>query len=99
MSASFPGNPWPLTNRSGTITTGGVAQVLMALNSQRRGYWFQNVSAGDLWISAVGAAAAAQPSMKIPPNALFEVNPGTVPTGELSVFGATSAQAFSAREW
>lgn len=99
MSGSIAGNPWFLTDRSGTIATGGVAQTLMAANSQRRGYWVQNVSSGDLWISAVGTAAASQPALLIPPRALYEVCDGTTPNTALSIFGATTGQAFTAREW
>lgn len=99
MSGSIAGNPWAITNRSGTIATGGASQVLMAANSQRRGYWVQNLSAGALFINALGAAAATQPSILIPPNALYEVDAGTTPTSDIQIFGATTGQAFSAREW
>ena len=99
MSGSIAGNPWPITNRSGTITSGGASQQLMAANSQRRGYWVQNLSTGALYISAFGAAAAAQPSILIPPNGLYEVDAGSTPTSEIQIFGATTGQAFSAREW
>lgn len=99
MSGTIAGNPWFLTDRSGTIATGGTAQVLMAANSQRRGYWVQNVSSGDLWINALGPAVANQPSILIPPRALYEVDASTVPTTEISIIGATTGQAFSAREW
>lgn len=94
-----PGNPWNFADRSGTITAGGTAQSLMAANSQRRGWWLQNVSSGDLWVSAVGTAAASQPSIRIPPNALYESPALSSATGALSIFGATTGQAFSAREY
>lgn len=87
------------TDRSGTVTSGGTAQVLMAANPGRRGFWFQNVSAGDLWINEIGTAAAAKPSFKVPAGSLYENPPNGVPAGAISVFGATTAQAFSAREW
>jgi hypothetical protein len=99
MSGTIAGNPWPITNRSGTITTGGASQQLMAANPQRRGMWVQNVSAGALYINGFGAAAATQPSILIPPNGLYEADAGTTPTSEIQIFGATTGQAFSAREW
>ena len=99
MSGSISGNPWAITDRSGSVTLGGTAQVLMPANSQRRGYWVQNVSAGDLWITAIGTAAASQPGIKISPNSLYEVNAGTTPTTAVSIFGATTGLQFSAREW
>lgn len=87
------------TSRSGTIATGATAQSLMAVNSARRGFWVQNLSAGDLWISDVGTAAATQPSINIPPGALYEAPRDAVPTTAISIYGATTGQAFSAREW
>lgn len=86
-------------DRSGTITTGGAAQQLMAANTARRGYWIQNVSAGDLWINGQGSAAASQPSLKIVAGAYYEAPLGGCPTTAISVFGATTGQAFSSREW
>jgi hypothetical protein len=87
------------TNRSGTIATGGQAQTLAAANTSRNGLWVQNLSTGDLWLSDVGTAAAGQPSMKLPPGAYYEFPPNGVPTTALSVYGATTGQAFAAREW
>lgn len=86
-------------NKSGTITTGGAAQVLMAANSERSGFWVQNVSAGDLWISDIGTAAATQPSMRLAAGAIYESPMTGCPTGAISIFGATTDQAFSSREW
>ena len=85
------------TNRSGTITAGGTAQVLAPANLSRAGFWFQNVSDTDMWINELGNAAASQPSIKVPAGAMYEfpVVPGTA----LSVFCATTGKAFSAREW
>lgn len=86
-------------NQSGTITLGGTAQVLMAANSERSGFWIQNVSAGDLWINEIGTAAATQPSMKIAAGGLYESPMTGCPKTAISIFGATTAQAFSAREF
>lgn len=88
-----------MANRSGTITSAGVAQVLAAENLDRRGFWVQNVSTGDLWISTVASASAEQPSMLLKPNTFFEMPPDAVATNAISIFGATAGQAFSAREW
>lgn len=88
-----------LTNRSGTIAVGGTAQQLMAANAVRKGFSFHNLSANDLWISDVGTAAASQPSMRIPAGSIYESPVHGVPSTAISVFGATTAQAFAAREW
>lgn len=87
------------TDRSNTITAGGTAQVAIALNAGRRAYWILNTSAGDLWISDVGTATAASPSLRIPPNGLYESLPGNCPTNAISIIGATTAQSFAAREY
>lgn len=86
-------------DKSGTVTLGGTAQVLMAYNAERSGFWVQNVSAGDLWISDIGTAAASQPSMKLAAGGLYESPMTGCPTGAISIFGATTSQAFSSREW
>lgn len=84
---------------SGTITAGGTAQQLIGPRAGRRGYLMQNLSSGDLYISDAGTAAAAQPSFKVVAGALFETPPGYVYDGPVSVFGATTSQAFSARDY
>jgi hypothetical protein len=37
--------------------------------------------------------------MKVAAGALYENPPNGVPTGAISIYGATTAQAFAAREW
>lgn len=87
------------TDKSGTITTGGTAQTAIALNANRRAFWIQNLSSGDLWISDVGTATAASPSLKIVAGGLYESMPGNCPTSAISIIGATTSQAFAAREY
>lgn len=86
-----------LADKSGTVTLGATAQVLMAANASRRGFWIQNQSSGDLWISSLGTAAATQPSLWLPAGAFYE--PSAVPLTAISIYGATTGQAFAAREW
>ena len=89
-----------LTDRSGTITTGGTAQQLMPANDARVGFWVQNLSSGDLWINELGGtAAASQPSIKIPSGSLYESQRGEPCPYAISIFGATTGQAFTARGW
>lgn len=71
----------------------------MAANQARSGFWVQNSSAGDLWISDVGTAGATQPSFQLVAGALYESPMTGCPTGAISIFGATTGQAFSSREW
>jgi hypothetical protein len=93
-------------DRSGTITTGGTAQQLAPARQGRRGYSIQNQSTGDLWVRALGNreaaianAAATQPSRKIPAGAYYETPPFGAPEGPISIYGATTGQAFQAEEW
>jgi hypothetical protein len=86
-----------LQDRSGTITLGGTAQVLMPVSPNRRGCLVQNNSVGDLWVNDVGTAAIGGSSIKVPAGAQYACV--GVTGAALSVFGATTAQAFAAREW
>lgn len=86
-------------NRSGTIGTGGTAQSLAAENKKRMGLWVQNQSAGSLWINDLGAATQAQPSLEIKTGETLIIDNGNAPSAAISIVGATTGQAFSAREW
>jgi hypothetical protein len=88
-----------LVNRSGSVTTGGTAQTIAAANTSRIGFSLQNNSTGDLWFNTLATAAASQPSIKLAAGAYFESPAGYGGTGAISVFGATTGQVFSAREW
>lgn len=89
-----------LTDRSGTVTLGGTAQTLMAANANRRGFLVQNNSAGPLWINELGGAAVqAQPSVQIPTGQTYVSQPNASTATAVSIVGATTAQAFTAREW
>jgi hypothetical protein len=84
-------------NRSGTITTGGTAQNVFAA-AARRSYFFQNISAGDLWASWVGTAVAdAAGSFKIVAGAAIQ-SESIAENTALSVVGATTGQKFTAWE-
>jgi hypothetical protein len=85
-------------DRSGTITTGGVAQVVMPAWSGRHGCVIQNQSTGNLWVSETATAIAGPPSILIPAGNQFLCM--TPASGQAySIIGATTAQAFAVREW
>lgn len=88
-------------DKSGTITTGGTAQDVAAANTGRRGFWIQNNSNGALWVNEMGGtAAAAQPNVYLAPNGGFwSMDMTGVSASKISIYGATTGQAFSAREW
>jgi hypothetical protein len=84
---------------SGTITSAGEAQEMMAARADRSGFWVQNLGEADLWINELGAATQGQPSIKIAAGALYEAPAHGVSVGPVSIIGGTAGQAFSAREW
>ena len=88
-----------ITSRSGTIATGATAQTLMAANATRKGWFIQNNSTGDLWVNRFGGTAiAGQPSLLIPAGKLYETPTGGSGGNAVSIFGATTGQAFTAGE-
>jgi hypothetical protein len=88
----------PINNASlgGTITTGGIAQQLVAAGTTRKGVRGQNISTGDLWINEGGTAVVdGIGSYKVVSGQTFD----TSFMGSLSIIGATTGQKFSATEY
>ncbi len=98
VSGSVGGSSGTLTNRSGSITTGGTAQQLMAANSSRKYLFVQNISSGDLWINFTTTAVQDQPSLKLASGASFFMEGTFVSTELISIIGATTGQKFVAKE-
>lgn len=101
-------NPLPVINAaasaaadgSGTVATGGSAQTLFGGIVPANGFLVQNNSANALWICDVGIAAAGGASVQLAANGGIFVTPsGYKPAGAVSLFGATTGQAFAARRW
>jgi hypothetical protein len=90
-----------LTDRSGTITSGGTSQQLAAANATRQYLLIQNNSAADLWVNFGVAAVANQPSIRLASGAQIEYSPGgtgVIPSQAVNIIGATTGQAFTAKE-
>ena len=86
------------TNRSGSITTGGAAQVAMEALSTRKAYFFQNISSEIMWGSFTGTAAPnAAGSFPIQPNGIIR-STQVCETTALSIYGATTGKVFTAWE-
>lgn len=99
MAASGNGK---LSDLSGTITSGGTAQSLAATNELRIGYSVMNLSSGKLFVNDVGGTAVsteAGASITINAGDLYESPRDQRPTQAISILGATTGQAFAAREW
>jgi hypothetical protein len=84
---------------SGTITLGGQTQLLFGGVVPATGYLVANNSGAALYVSDVGAASAGGSSVPIAAGAVFWTPSGYRPAGPVSIFGATTGQAFAARRW
>jgi hypothetical protein len=103
-----PQNPLPVINTaaaaandgSGTVATGGSAQSLFGGLVPVNGFLVQNNSAAPLWVSDVGAASPGGASIQLAASGgLFATPAGYKPAGAVSLYGATTGQAFAARRW
>ncbi len=89
----------PAVDGSGAIVSGGTAQILFGGIVPSNGWLVANNSSATLYVSDVGTASAGVASLPIPPGTVFATPPGYKPAGIVSLFGATSGQAFAARRW
>lgn len=88
-----------VTNRSGTITSGGTAQTLAPIKSGRRYLFIQNVDASeDLWFNYTTAAVVDQPSIRLRPGEAYENPDGFCSSELISVIAATTGHKFVAKE-
>lgn len=103
-----PQNPLPVVNTtaavasdgSGTVATGGAPQTLFGGIVPENGFLLQNNSSSALWVSDVGVASAGGASIQVAANGgIFMTSPGYKPAGAVSLYGATTGQAFAARRW
>jgi hypothetical protein len=87
-----------LTDRSGTITSGAVAQQVAASLTTRKYFFFQNHSDTVMWINFGTNAVADQPSIQVPVNGTFTMQDAFVSTQSISVICATTGKKFTAKE-
>ncbi len=90
--------PGALTDRSGTITTGGTAQQLAAAMAARRYFLLQNNSDTGAWFNFGVVAVASQPSIFLAAGASYENPAHFCPSGFVSIIGATTGKIFTAKE-
>lgn len=89
-----------LTDRSGTITSGGAAQNAMAANTSRKYLFILNPATATevLWFNLTTTATAASPSIQLAAGQSFVMEAGFVSTAAVSVIAATTGHAFTALE-
>ena len=96
-----------LTDRSGSITTGGTAQTLAPANTNRRYLLIQNplsattqgiATAESLFINFTTTAVAGPPSIELAPGDIFVMEGFSVSTELVSVIAATTGHKWAAKE-
>lgn len=92
------GNPVYLIDGSGTIATGGSAQTIFTMNPSRKYLFIQNNSAASLWVNFTTTATQSQPSMQLTAGASLAFQNGYVTTEAVSIIGASSGQAYTAKQ-
>lgn len=107
-SGSGPGEPSPVygapvsvTDKSGTIATGGTQQSAIAVNTNRKAFFVLNPrdASESLWVSLVGNAVVSdKSSIELPAGASFGFFGPTVPSNAVSVIAATTGHKFTAFE-
>jgi hypothetical protein len=91
-----------LTDHSGTITAGGTSQQVCAANPNRRYLILQNLASEDLYFNFSNAAVIGQPSFRLGAKGTaddsFVMEAGYVSTEAVYIIGATTGDAFVAKE-
>lgn len=90
-------SPVTYTRTASTIATGGTAQTALAANSSRRGLIVANTGTDDLYFDMATTATVAN-SIPLSPGSAYEAPSHAVPSGAISVIGATTGQAYSVFE-
>jgi hypothetical protein len=85
-----------VSDASSTVTSGGVSQLALAANSDRKFLKLQNVSSTlDLWYNVGSAAAQQQGSIKLGPGVADTYENQVIPSGAVHVIGPSTGQGFT----
>lgn len=87
-----------LTDCSGSITSGGTAQSLVASNSTRKYLFIQNSSDTTMWINFTTTAVANQPSIQLTAGSSFVMEGMFVSTEAVSTIGATTGKVYTCKQ-
>lgn len=90
--------PGTLVDGSSTITTGGTSQQIFATNASRKYLFVQNLSTGNLYINFGSAATQGSGSILLLPNASFAMEASYTSTQTVNIIGATTGQAYTAKQ-
>lgn len=87
------------TDRSGTITSGGVAQTAIALNASRKTWCIQNpTTATEALYVRINGTASATTGNSLVAGAQVCNQPNVIDTAAVSVFATTTSHVFTASE-
>lgn len=93
----YPSTP---TDHSGTVTSGGTAQVAIPANARRKGFGVYNpASAAEVLLVSFLSTASATNAISLAAGEKYEVNSGVIPNTDISVLGQTTTHAFVAWEY
>lgn len=97
--ADGPSEPFPWTDRSGSITLGGTAQTIAAVNGRRTYLIVQNISDTTMWLNLGGTATAGSGSFLLAANGgSYAAEGSAIPSGAVSILCATTGKEFTAKE-
>jgi hypothetical protein len=83
----------------GSIAVGGQAQYLFSSLVPVNGYLVQNNSAANITVSDTAISTGSGINITLAPGIMWVTPPGYKPPGPVSIYGASSGQAFAARKW
>ena len=104
LSFNLAGPMASLSNdNSGTIAAGGTSQGVFVANPSRRYLMIQNLSSGTLWVGLGAAAVQGAGSIALAgaasaPGGSVTFEGPWVPSDAIYVVGATTGQAYTAKE-
>jgi hypothetical protein len=88
-----------VVDHSGTITTTGLSQLLLAPNALRSGWCLQNTGTSVLWCNPLGGdAVAGAGSLSVPVGGMFPPAGFPLTAAQINVIG-TAGSSFTALEW
>jgi hypothetical protein len=99
VNAGVSGYPGAVVDGSSTITLGGTSQQVFPANASRKYLLIQNQSSGSLYINFTSNAATTGNSVLIAANGGYvEYSGNFIPTEKITIIGATTSQAFLAKQ-
>ena len=91
--------PFPWTDRSGSITLGGTAQTIAPVNTRRTYILVQNISDTAMWLNLGATATAGAGSLLLTANGgSYAAEGSAIPSGAVSILCATTGKEFTAKE-